>query len=105
MDMFVEAGIFAPISLALCIGGLVSLARHGQTTAWAMGVLVAGFVGAGLGQRLVSRAAELAPTLDEKVAILAVGAREATGNLILSGVMAGALLSGGALVARLKRQA
>jgi hypothetical protein len=105
MDMFVEAGIFAPVSLVLCIGGLISLARTGQATSWALSILVAGVVGAGLGQRLVSRAAELAPTLDQKVAILAVGAREATGNLILSGVMAGALVAGAALVARLKKSA
>jgi hypothetical protein len=102
MDMFIEAGIGALASLVTCVCGLVAIAKNGQATTWAIATLTAGLVGAGLGQRMVSRAAELAPTLSDKVDILAVGAREATGNLIISGVMVAALLLGGAIAKHLR---
>jgi Mn2+/Fe2+ NRAMP family transporter len=93
MDMFTEAGIGAYVSLTLFIVALVRSAKSGaRLEPWATAIVATGALGAGLGQRLVARAAELAPTLPEKVTILSIGTREATANLVVAAMFALVLL-------------
>jgi len=102
MDMFTEAGIGAVISLALFVVGLVTAARGGgRPDALAGAIVAVGAIGTGLGQRLVARAAEAAPTLGDKVEILAVGTREATANLVVAGTLALVLIVVAAVSARM----
>ena len=92
MQIFVEAGAFSLVALALFATGLVARARGGAVEPWALAVLAAGAVGTGLGQRLVARAAEQAPSLADKVAILGAGSSEAAANALIAGVLAGLLI-------------
>jgi len=50
----------------------------------------------------VAAAAEQAETLPEKIAIVAVGTREATANLIVAGTLAVMLVVVGAVAARMR---
>ncbi len=102
MTLFSEAGVGAIISLGLFFVALVALARQGRVEPWATAILATGAIGAGLGQRLVAAAAEQAETLPEKIAIVAVGTREATANLIVAGTLAMMLVVVGAIATRMK---
>lgn len=98
MTLFVEAGLFAWISAALFVAGLVLSVRTklgGFPTVLAIAVAIAamGQVGAGLGQRLVSRAVQNIASLDERVMVLNLGTQEAAANQLVCGVMALLLLA------------
>lgn len=89
MELFAEAGIAGLVSLALFVGGLVSVVRgKGGARSFAVAILASGVTGFGVGERMVTRAAEAAPELSTKVAFLAAGTSEASANPLLSGVMA-----------------
>lgn len=98
MQIFVEAGAFSFVALGLFLGGLVARARGGAVEHWAIAILAAGALGNGLGQRLVARAAEQAPSLADKVAILGAGSSEAAANALIAGVLGALLL----VVARIR---
>lgn len=102
MQIFAEAGVFAFVALALFLGGVVAAARDKAVEPWALSILAAGAVGVGLGQRLVASAVDATDALEDKVAILSVGTREVSANLLIAGTFAGLLL-GVAVVARLRR--
>lgn len=108
MDLFTEAGAFAWISLALFSAGLFVVVRGrvpapAAATALAVAIVACGLVGDGLGQRLVDRAAREAPELETRVAILSAGTRETSSNLVVSGLLALALLGTGAAVGLARR--
>lgn len=103
MELILEAGIAGPVSLVLFAVGLASIVRgKGGARDFATAVLATGFVGFGVGERLVTQAAEAAPELSTKVAFLTMGTREATANLLLSGTMALLLVALGSAVERLR---
>ena len=106
MELILEAGVAGPVSLVLFVVGLVAVVR-GKDVArgFAVAILATGFVGFGVGERLVTRAAEAAPALSTKVAFLTVGTREASANLLLSGAMALLLVAIGWAVERLRGSA
>lgn len=91
MQIFVEAGAVAFVALALFVMGLMARVRGQSVDAWVMGILAAGAVGVGLGQRLVAAAVDAVTDLGAKVDILSVGTREASANLLIAGVFAGVL--------------
>jgi len=91
MQIFLEAGVFSLVALAFFVAGLVARARGRSVDGWALGILVAGAVGVGLGQRLVASAVDAATDLALKVELLSVGTREVSANLLIAGVFAGVL--------------
>jgi hypothetical protein len=92
MQIFVEAGALAFVSLALFVMGLVARARGQAVDAWVMGILAAGAVGVGLGQRLVANAVDATTDLAVKVELLNVGTREVSANSLIAGVFAAVLV-------------
>lgn len=94
MQLFVEAGIFSWLGLALFCGGIVDVLRGGaRTTTFAAAAAGIALLGAGLGQRMVAAAVERTPSLEDKVRFLAVGTAEATANLVLGGAFVLVLLA------------
>ncbi|MCC7072266.1 MAG: hypothetical protein IT383_13140 [Deltaproteobacteria bacterium] len=103
MQLFMEAGFASWLSALLFLAGigLVSFKRL-PATPWAVAILASGVLGYGLGVRLVSRAAEGAPSLPEKVMFLSLGSSEAAANGVISGGLALILLVVGAIAARMR---
>ena len=79
--------------------------KKAPATPFAVAVLAAGFLGHGMGVRLVSRAAEGAPSLPEKVMFLSLGSSEAAANGVIAGGLALILLIVGAVAVRLRARA
>jgi hypothetical protein len=77
--------------------------KRARAEPFALGIVAAGAFGQGLGMRLVSKAAEAAPSLPEKVTYLSIGSKEASANLVIAGVLGLLLLATGAVAARLRR--
>lgn len=101
MELLLEAGIAGPLAFALFVVGLIAVVRgKGGARDFASAILAIGFLGFGVGERLVTRAAEAAPDLSTKLAFLTVGTREASANLLLSGAMALLLVVIGAALER-----
>ncbi len=93
-----ESGYGAWLSLILALAGLAATFTLGRRSgrpgsvaaAFAAAVLASGQLGVGGGQRKVDRAVQSTPEsdLDTRVAILSVGTREASANLLFSGACA-----------------
>lgn len=92
MQIFVEAGALAFVALGLFVLGLLARARGRSVDGWVMGILAAGAVGVGLGQRLVAQAVDATSDLAVKVELLSVGTREVSANSLIAGVFAGVLV-------------
>lgn len=107
MQLFQEAGAFAYVALAAFCAGLylVVVQRSRQAPAFAAAILALGALGGGLGQRMVDRYLEGVPDLPTKIAVLSAGTREATANLVLSGLLALLLLGVATAAARLRGDA
>jgi len=105
MSIFVEAGIFAYVSLGLFVLGLILVVRRPENaksiaSLMAPAILAAGLIGAGTGQRLVDKYLDSVTDPAQKVVVLSAGTREATANHLLAGLMALALVGIGAGVSR-----
>ncbi len=107
-DLMHESGYGAWLSLVLALAGLAATFTVGRRSgragsiaaAFAAAVLASGQLGVGSGQRKVDRAVQGLPESDlaTRVAILSVGTREASANLLFSGACAMVVLAvGGAL--------
>lgn len=106
MQLMMEAGFASWLSAALFLAGIAMVAfKKAPVTPWAIAVLASGFLGYGMGARLVSRAAEGAPSLPEKVMLLSLGSSEAAANGVIAGGLALILLVVGAVAARLRVEA
>jgi hypothetical protein len=106
MQLFIEAGFASWLSAGLFLVGIGLVAfKKLPATPWAIAIVASGVLGQGLGQRLVSRAAEGAPSLPEKVMFLSLGSSEAAANHVIAGGLALILLVVGALAARLRTSA
>lgn len=109
MQLFIEAGIFAWVGVALLIGGLmyaVVRPEPGTRAAKEIAVIVlaVGMLGASLGQRMVDRAVDAEPELAKKVLMLSVGTRETSANLLLAALFALALIGVATAVERAGRE-
>jgi len=109
MNLFVEAGMFAWVGLALFVTALILIVRrptsaHHIVSLMAPAIVAAGLMGAGMGQRLVDRYLETITDPAEKIVILSMGTREATANHLLMGTMALALIGIGAAVSRASKE-
>lgn len=103
MQLFMEAGFASWLSGALFLVGIGLVAfKKLPATPWAIAILASGVLGHGMGMRLVSRAAEGAPSLPEKVMFLSLGSSEAAANGVISGGLALILLIVGAIAARVR---
>lgn len=105
MSIFVEAGMFAYLSLGLFVLGLILVVRRPESaksvaSLMAPAILAAGLIGAGTGQRLVDKYLDGVTDPAEKVVVLSAGTREATANHLLAGLMGLALIGIGAAVQR-----
>ncbi len=93
-----ESGFGAWLSLILALAGLAATVTVGRRSgrpgsvaaAFAAAVLASGQIGAGGGQRKVDRAVQATPAADlaTRVEILSIGTREASANLLFSGLCA-----------------
>jgi hypothetical protein len=98
IELWREAGFAAWLCLIFFGAGIaVLVTKRGSVSPWAIAVVAAGALGDGLGMRLVSKAAEGAPSLPEKVTYLSIGSKEAAANLIIAGIFALVLLLVGAI--------
>ncbi len=103
MQLFMEAGFASWLSAAVFLAGIGLVAfKRLPATPFAVAVVASGVLGHGLGMRLVSRAAEGAPSLPEKVMLLSLGASEAAANGVISGGLALILLVVGAIATRVR---
>lgn len=103
MQLFIEAGFASWLSALLFLAGVGLVAfKKVPATPWAIAILASGVLGHGMGARLVSRAAEGAPSLPEKVMFLSLGGSEAAANHVIAGALALILLVVGAAAARLR---
>lgn len=103
MQLFMEAGFASWLSALLFLAGVGLVAfKKLPATPWAIAILASGVLGHGMGARLVSRAAEGAPSLPEKVMFLSLGGSEAAANHVISGALALILLVVGAVAARVR---
>ena len=103
MQLFIEAGFASWLSAVLFLAGVGLVAfKRLPATPWAIAVLASGVLGHGMGMRLVSRAAEGAPSLPEKVMFLSIGSSEAAANHLIAGALALILLAVGAVAARMR---
>jgi hypothetical protein len=106
MELFAEAGLAGTVSLVLFVVALVFVVRgKGGARAFAVAILATGVTGFGVGERMVTHAAEAAPELSTRVAFLTMGTREASANLLLSGVMALLLIAIAGAVERVRGSA
>ena len=93
MQMMMEAGFTSFLSLAVFVAGVACVAvKRGRAEPFAVAIVAIGLLGHGLGVRLVSGAAEAAPSLPEKVALLQVGSAEAAAAGVIAGGFALCLL-------------
>lgn len=93
MQMMMEAGFTSFLSLAVFVAGVAWVAvKRGRAAPFAAALAAIGVLGNGLGVRMVSGAAEAAPSLPEKVAILQVGSAEAAAAGVIAGGFALCLL-------------
>jgi len=106
LELFQEAGFAAWLCTGLFIAGVAMLAiKRANVTPYAVAIVAAGVMGQGLGMRLVSKAAEGAPSLAEKVTYLSLGSKEAAANLIIGGVLALILLAVAGVAAKVRGSA
>lgn len=108
MELFQEAGFFAYFALiTFCIGLVQTIRQPAKAlptaVVFAAAVLALGLLGNGLGQQLVNQAVLAVPDPAQKVVMLSIGTKEATGNLILGGLFALAQLGVGGAVAFAKK--
>ncbi len=115
LEIMRESGFGAYLTLILALAGLAATVTVGRrngrpgsvAAAFAAAVLASGQLGAGTGQRKVDRAVSGLPETDlaSRVAILSVGTREASANLLLSGAcgLAVAAVGGALAIAARKR--
>jgi hypothetical protein len=107
MELLTEAGIFGYVAFIAWIIGIVMILRRpakAMVHSIAAAVFVLGLcaMGFGVGQRLVDRAVELQPDVNQKVAMLSQGSKEASGNLLLGGIFAISLVGLGAGVGSMR---
>ena len=107
MELLTEAGIFGCVAFIAWIIGMVMILRR-PAKAIMHSISVALFVwglcavGFGVGQRLVDKAVELQPNVNQKLAMLSQGSKEASGNLLLGGIFAISLVGLGAGVGAMR---
>ena len=106
MQLMMEAGFASWLSAALFLAGVGMVAiKKAPAAPFAVAILASGLLGYGMGARLVSRAAEGAPSLPEKVMLLSLGSSEAAANGVIAGGLALILLIVGAAAVRLRANA
>lgn len=106
LELIHESGVGAWFSLLITIGGLAAVLTVGRrigrpgsvAAAFAVAVLASGAIGVGTGQRKVDRAVMDSQDLAQRVEIVSIGTREASANLLFSGMCAQlVMIVGGAL--------
>lgn len=105
--LMVESGFAAWVTLFLTVAGIAAVITVGRkrgrpggvAAAWAVAVLAAGAMGFATGQRMVDRGIRGIPAESpNRVVMLSIGTREASANLLLSGIAALALCSVGGVL-------
>jgi hypothetical protein len=109
LEIMHESGFGAYLTLLFALAGVAATVTVGRRTgrpgsvaaAFAAAVLASGQLGVGTGQRKVDRAVSGLPESDlaTRVAILSVGTREASANLLFSGACGLAVAAVGGLLA------
>jgi hypothetical protein len=109
--LIVESGFGAWVTLFLTVIGaaaVVTVGRRrgrpgGVAAAWAVAVLAAGAIGFATGQRKVDQGIRgIPPENAARVAMLSIGTREASTNMLLSGFAALSLCTVGGLLSLAK---
>ena len=109
LEIMHESGFAAILTLLLAIAGAAATVTVGRRSgrpgsvaaAFTAAVLASGQLGVGTGQRRVDRAVLALPESDlaSRVAILSIGTREASANLLFSGACGLAVAAVGGLLA------
>lgn len=105
--LIVESGFAAWVTLFLTVAGAAAVVTVGRkrgrpggvAAAWAVAVLASGAMGFAIGQRMVDRGVQgIPPESGARVAMLSRGTREASANMLLSGVAALGLCAVGGML-------
>src|SRR5437879_491119 len=105
MNVVLEAGPLAMLCIVVTLIGLGVTAVFGRKTgratatgaSFAAAAVGGGLIGMGAGQRAVAAAVEQAAA-DKALALLSVGTREASANLLIAGACALVLVIAGAIL-------
>lgn len=110
MEFITECGVFGYLDLLAAIAGLVTAATWGRkigkpggvATVFAVALMALGGVGFGAGMRMVEKAVAAAEAA-KRVDLVTIGSREASGNLLLAGLCALAVLAVGGVLTLMQK--